>query len=63
MLLHVLPEESRNYPDRLRVLSFVMDEAERLLPPQAHSWCKPELAVDAGASGRTDRKPRAERAG
>jgi nucleotide-binding universal stress UspA family protein len=48
MLLHVLPEESRDYPDRLRVLSFVLNEAERLLPTQAHSWCKPEFAVDAG---------------
>jgi nucleotide-binding universal stress UspA family protein len=48
MLLHVLPEESRDYPDRLRVLSFVLNEAERLLPIQARSWCKPEFAVEAG---------------
>jgi nucleotide-binding universal stress UspA family protein len=48
MLLHMLPEESRNYPDRLRVLNFVLNEAERLLPPHAHEWCKPEFAVDAG---------------
>jgi nucleotide-binding universal stress UspA family protein len=50
MLLHVLPEESRNYPDRLRVLNFVLNEAERLLPPQTHKWCKPEFAVDAGST-------------
>jgi nucleotide-binding universal stress UspA family protein len=48
MLLHVLPEESRDYPDRLGVLSFVLNEAERLLPPQANKFCKPEFAVDAG---------------
>lgn len=48
MLLHVLPEESRDYPDRLRVLSFVLNEAERSLPTQARNWCKPEFAVDAG---------------
>jgi len=48
MLLHVLPEESRDYPDRLRLLSFVLNETERLLPPQTHEWCKPEFAVDAG---------------
>jgi nucleotide-binding universal stress UspA family protein len=48
MLLHVLPEESRDYPDRLRVLSFVLNEAERLLPTQANKLCKPEFAVDAG---------------
>lgn len=48
MLLHVLPEESRSYTDRLGVLNFVLNETERLLPPQAHKWCKPEFAVDAG---------------
>jgi nucleotide-binding universal stress UspA family protein len=48
MLLHVLPEESRDYTDRLGVLSFVLNEAERLLPSQANKWCKPEFAVDAG---------------
>jgi len=48
MLLHVLPEESRDYPDRLRVLNFVLNQAEQLLPLQAHEWCKPEFAVDAG---------------
>lgn len=48
MLLHVLPEESRDYPDRLGVLSFVLNEVERLLPPQANESCKPEVAVDAG---------------
>lgn len=48
MLLHVLPEESQDYPDRLGVLSFVLNEAERLLPPQTDKWCKPEFAVDAG---------------
>jgi nucleotide-binding universal stress UspA family protein len=47
-LLHVLPEESRNYPDRTRVLRFVMDEMQRLLPDNASSCCKAELAVDAG---------------
>lgn len=47
-LLHVLPEESRNYPDRTRVLRFVMDEMQRLLPDNASCFCKTELAVDAG---------------
>jgi nucleotide-binding universal stress UspA family protein len=47
-LLHVLPEESRNYPDRTRVLRFAMDEMQRLLPANASSCCKAELAVDAG---------------
>lgn len=50
MLLHVLPEESRNYPDRSRVVSFALDEVERLLPPNAAQCCKPELAVDAGCT-------------
>lgn len=50
MLLHVLPEESRNYPDRLRVLSFALNEVERLLPASAAQYCKPELAVDAGGA-------------
>ncbi|HEX3091245.1 MAG TPA: universal stress protein [Candidatus Angelobacter sp.] len=47
-LLHVLPEDSRNYPDRTRVLRFAMDEMQRLLPDNASSFCKTELAVDAG---------------
>lgn len=47
-LLHVLPEESRNYPDRTRVLRFAMDELQRLLPANASSCCRTELAVDAG---------------
>lgn len=47
-LLHVLPEESRNYPDRTRVLRFAMDELQCLLPTDASSCCKAELAVDAG---------------
>jgi len=47
-LLHVLPEESRNYPDRTRVLRFAMDEMQRLLPADASSCCKTGLAVDAG---------------
>jgi nucleotide-binding universal stress UspA family protein len=47
-LLHVLPEESRNYPDRTRVLRFAMDQMQSLLPADASSCCKPELAVDAG---------------
>jgi nucleotide-binding universal stress UspA family protein len=45
-LLHVLPEESRNYPDRTRVLRFAMDQMQSLLP--ANASCKTELAVDAG---------------
>lgn len=47
-LLHVLPEDSRNYPDRTHVLRFAMDEMQRLLPANASSCCKVELAVDAG---------------
>ena len=47
-LLHVLPEESRNYPDRTRVLRFAMDQMQNLLPADASSCCKTELAVDAG---------------
>ncbi|HEU4415966.1 MAG TPA: universal stress protein [Candidatus Angelobacter sp.] len=47
-LLHVLPEESSNYHDRSRVLRFTLDELQRSLPAYANSWCKPEMAVDAG---------------
>jgi len=47
-LLHVLPEESRNYPDRTRVLRFAIDEMQRLLPPNGSSCCKTKLAVEAG---------------
>jgi len=47
-MLHVLPEESRNYPDRTRVLRFAIDEMQRLLPANASSCCKTGLAVDAG---------------
>jgi len=47
-LLHVLPQESRNYPDRTRVLRFAMDQMQSLLPDNASSCCKPELALDAG---------------
>jgi len=47
-LLHVLPEESRNYPDRTRLLRFALDEMQRLLPANASSCCKAGLAVDAG---------------
>lgn len=47
-LLHVLPEESRNWADRTRVLRFAMDEMQRLLPADASSCCKTGLAVDAG---------------
>jgi nucleotide-binding universal stress UspA family protein len=47
-LLHVLPEESRHYQDRTRILQFTMDEMQKLLPADAADWCKPELAVDAG---------------
>jgi nucleotide-binding universal stress UspA family protein len=48
-LLHVLPGESRNYRDRARVLRFTIDELQKLLPAEALGWCRPELAVDAGA--------------
>ena len=50
-LLHVLPEEARDYQDRTRVLRFTMDRLQTLLPPDAADWCKPELAVDAGKAG------------
>lgn len=50
-LLHVLPEESRDYHDRTRILRFTMDGLQTLLPPDAADWCKPELAVDAGKTG------------
>ena len=50
-LLHVLPEESRGYHDRTRVLRFTMEELQQLLPPDVDDWCKPELAVDAGNPG------------
>ena len=63
-LLHVLPEESRNYPDRTRVLRFAMDEMQRLLPANASSCCKTELAVDAGdPAERIVRHARDEKAG
>src|SRR5579859_2821304 len=41
-LLHVLPEESRNYPDRTRVLRSAMDELQGLLPANASSCCRTE---------------------
>jgi nucleotide-binding universal stress UspA family protein len=47
-LLHVLPEESRNYPDRTRVLRFAMEQMQSLLPANASSSRRTELAVDAG---------------
>ena len=62
-LLHVLPEESNNYPDRTRVLRFAMEEMQRLLPPNTGSSCKTELAVDAGdPAGGIVRHARNERA-
>ena len=51
MLLHVLPEESCDYPDRPRVLRFALDQLQALLPASANSLCRPELAVDAGEPG------------
>jgi nucleotide-binding universal stress UspA family protein len=48
MLMHVLPEESRNYQDRTRVLRFTLEELQKLLPPDAASRCKADFAVDAG---------------
>ncbi len=51
ILLHVLPEESREYQDRSRVLRFTLQQLENLLPANANSICKPELAVDAGEPG------------
>lgn len=50
MLLHVLPEESRDYPDRSGVLNFTLKEMEGMLPAQTERWCKPEFAVDAGGT-------------
>jgi len=50
-LLHVLPEESRNYQDRARVLRFTLDQMQRLLPVDAAGRCRPDLAVDAGEAG------------
>jgi nucleotide-binding universal stress UspA family protein len=47
-LLHVLPEESRQYRDRTGILRFVMDELQKHLPQDAGTLCKPELAVDSG---------------
>jgi len=47
-MLHVLPEESRNYPDRTRVLRFAIDEMQRLLPANGSPCCKTKLAVEAG---------------
>jgi nucleotide-binding universal stress UspA family protein len=47
-LLHVLPEESRQYRDRTGVLRFVMEELQKYLPQDGGTLCKPELAVDSG---------------
>lgn len=51
LLLHVLPKESSDYPDRPRILRFTLDQLQGLLPPDANSLCRPELAVDAGEPG------------
>ena len=51
LLLHVLPKESNDYPDRPRILRFTLDQLQGLLPPDATSLCRPELAVDAGEPG------------
>jgi nucleotide-binding universal stress UspA family protein len=48
LLLHVLPEESRDYQDRTRILRFTLDELQELVPAEARSRCRPEFAVDAG---------------
>jgi nucleotide-binding universal stress UspA family protein len=50
MLLHVLPGESRDYPDRSGVLNFALKEMAGMLPAQTERWCKPEFAVDAGST-------------
>src|SRR6478672_4021685 len=50
MLLHVLPEESRDHPDRSGVLNFALKEMAGMLPAQTERWCKPEFAVDAGST-------------
>lgn len=47
-LLHVLPEDSLRYRDRSRILHFVMDELQKLLPEEVSTFCKPEFAVDSG---------------
>jgi len=51
VLLHVLPEESRDYHDRTRVLRFTLDQLQKLLPPEANQRCRPEFAVDEGGTG------------
>jgi nucleotide-binding universal stress UspA family protein len=48
ILLHVLPEESREYRDRSRILRFTLEQLQNLLPADASDLCRPELAVDAG---------------
>jgi nucleotide-binding universal stress UspA family protein len=50
-LLHILPEESREYHDRIRVLRFTLDQLQGMLPGDANSRCRPERAVDAGEPG------------
>ncbi|HET9836966.1 MAG TPA: universal stress protein [Candidatus Angelobacter sp.] len=50
LLLHMLPEEARNYRDRNRMLRFALDQLQKLLPPDANDRCRPELAVDEGAT-------------
>jgi nucleotide-binding universal stress UspA family protein len=50
-LLHILPEESRDYHDRTRVLRFTLDQLQSMLPADATSRCRPDLAVDAGDPG------------
>jgi len=50
VLLNVLPEQSRDYHDRTRVLRFTLDQLQRLLPPDASQRCRPEFAVDEGST-------------
>ena len=47
-LLHVLPEGTREYGDRARLIQFVMDELRRLVPDSADFVTAPEFMIKEG---------------
>lgn len=47
-LLHVLPEGTREYGDRARLIQFVMDELRRLVPENAGFVTTPEFMIKEG---------------
>ncbi|HTC93207.1 MAG TPA: universal stress protein [Terriglobales bacterium] len=52
-LLHVLDRTDHGYtPDRNRVLSYLLEELGKLIPPEAELWCHPEYLIEFGAPAK-----------